>query len=67
MYLYPTFGRLFAYTDLVTNCQFVYYSMAPIVSTEVGKKLSDRLWEETMEELSFANVEEILRRVKDKE
>ncbi|KKY37832.1 putative retinol dehydrogenase 12 [Diaporthe ampelina] len=56
-----------AITDATSSTTFVYYSMAPIVSTEVGKKLSDRLWKETMEELSFANVEEILRRVKDKE
>jgi hypothetical protein len=39
--------------------------MAPIVSSEPGENVSDRLWKETMKELSFANVEEILRSLKD--
>ncbi|KAK2595855.1 hypothetical protein N8I77_013647 [Diaporthe amygdali] len=39
--------------------------MAPIVSSERGQQVSDRLWKETMEELSFANVEEIVRTFKD--
>lgn len=39
--------------------------MASIVSTEQGEEVSDRLWKETIEELSFADVEGILRTVKD--
>lgn len=53
------------YGDAVTNSKSVYYSMAPIVSTEQGEEVSDRLWKETMEELSFADVEGILRTLKD--
>lgn len=53
------------YGDGVTNSKFFYFSMASIVSTEQGEEVSDRLWKETIEELSFADVERILRTVKD--
>ncbi|KAG8157032.1 hypothetical protein KVR01_013022 [Diaporthe batatas] len=39
------------------------YFMAPVIYTEEGKVISDRLWDETMAELAFAKVEEILRTV----
>lgn len=35
--------------------------MAPIVYTNEGRKVSEQLWKETIAELSFANVEEILK------
>lgn len=35
--------------------------LAPIIYTEQGKKISERLWRETMAELSFANIEGILK------
>lgn len=53
------------YGDGVTNLKLFYFSMASIVSTEQGEKVSDRLWKETIEELSFADLEGILRTVKD--
>ncbi|KAI1878937.1 hypothetical protein JX265_003114 [Neoarthrinium moseri] len=34
--------------------------MAPIIYTSKGQQISERLWRETMMELSFANVEQIL-------
>lgn len=34
--------------------------MAPIIYTSEGVELSEQLWKETLEELSFANVETIL-------
>ena len=36
-------------------------SMAPIVYTTEGEKVSEQLWKETMEELAFAHVEDVLR------
>lgn len=36
-------------------------SMAPIIYTPEGKTLSERLWQETITELSFAKVDDILR------
>ncbi|KAI1324279.1 NAD(P)-binding protein [Xylariaceae sp. FL0255] len=38
-------------------------SLAPIVYTEEGYKIAEQLWEETMEELSFANTREIINRI----
>lgn len=35
-------------------------SMAPTVYTPEGKTITERLWKETMAELSFAKVDEIL-------
>ena len=37
--------------------------MPPIIYSEEGKKISQQLWEETMEELKFAGVEQILEDV----
>ncbi|OQE37254.1 hypothetical protein PENCOP_c010G00889 [Penicillium coprophilum] len=37
--------------------------LAPIIYTAEGKKISERLWKETEEELAFANLEEILRTI----
>jgi hypothetical protein len=37
------------------------HSMAPIIYTKEGEKVSEQLWKETLEELSFAHVEDILR------
>lgn len=37
--------------------------MAPIIYTKEGEKLSEQVWKETLEELSFAHVEDILREV----
>ncbi len=34
--------------------------MAPILYTEEGKVISDRLWKETMQEFSFAEVEGVI-------
>lgn len=34
--------------------------MAPFVYTDKGEAVAELLWEETMAELSFANVSEIL-------
>ncbi|KAK0615715.1 hypothetical protein B0T17DRAFT_352521 [Bombardia bombarda] len=39
--------------------------MAPIVYTSEGKEVAARLWKETMKELSFAGVEEIVDRLGD--
>lgn len=36
------------------------HRLAPIIYTEEGKKISDQLWKETIEELAFADVEGIL-------
>ncbi|KAK3293089.1 uncharacterized protein B0H64DRAFT_476684 [Chaetomium fimeti] len=37
--------------------------MAPMIYTKDEEKVSDQLWKETLEELSFAHVEDILREV----
>jgi hypothetical protein len=37
--------------------------MAPIVYTTEGKKISERLWEETMGEFEFVGAEGIVRSV----
>jgi hypothetical protein len=37
--------------------------LAPIIYTAEGKKISEQLWKETIEELAFANVEEILKTI----
>ncbi|KAK4154502.1 hypothetical protein C8A00DRAFT_14364 [Chaetomidium leptoderma] len=37
--------------------------MAPMIYTKDGEKVSEQLWKETLEELSFAHVEDILREV----
>jgi predicted Zn-dependent protease len=37
--------------------------MAPIIYTEEGDKISAQVWQETMHELGFAHVEDILRNV----
>ncbi|KAK3374178.1 hypothetical protein B0T24DRAFT_667278 [Lasiosphaeria ovina] len=42
---------------LITNH---WLSMAPIIYTEEWKKVSEQLWKETMEELSFAKPEDML-------
>ncbi|KAK0718020.1 hypothetical protein B0T26DRAFT_741138 [Lasiosphaeria miniovina] len=44
-----------------THGQFL--SMAPIVYTDEGEKVSAQLWKETMDELAFANAEGILDEV----
>jgi len=36
------------------------FSSAPIVYTAEGEQISKRLWRETMEELSFAEVQDIV-------
>ncbi|CAJ2512841.1 Uu.00g009600.m01.CDS01 [Anthostomella pinea] len=38
-------------------------AMAPMIYTTEGQKLAQQLWRETMDELSFAGVEEIVREV----
>jgi hypothetical protein len=35
--------------------------MAPIIYRDEGAKISDQLWKETMDELSFANVADIVK------
>jgi hypothetical protein len=40
-----------------------YFSMPPIVYTDEGAKISDQLWKETMDELSFANAAAIVEEV----
>ena len=37
--------------------------MAPMIYTKDGEKVSEQLWKETLEELSFAHVEDILREI----
>lgn len=49
----------------MTDQDFTYHSMAPIVSTKQGENVSDRIWKETMEELSFADVEGVLKAMQD--
>lgn len=34
--------------------------MAPILYREAGTRISEKLWQETMEELAFAKPEELL-------
>ncbi|KAI1292374.1 hypothetical protein F5Y03DRAFT_402980 [Xylaria venustula] len=41
--------------------------IAPVIYTEEGKKTSEQLWEETIEELSFAGVENIVKELGDKD
>lgn len=52
-----------------THGQFLSFQevvpMPPILYTPEGKNISDHLWRETMAELSFANVEEILKTIAD--
>lgn len=38
--------------------------MAPQIDGKTGQFVGERLWEETLAELSFANVEEILDNIK---
>ena len=38
-----------------------FSSMAPIIYTDDGKKVSQQLWKETMAELAFADVEKIVQ------
>ncbi|KAG8163115.1 hypothetical protein KVR01_007593 [Diaporthe batatas] len=47
-----THGRFLSFQKLVP--------MAPIVYTEEGRQISEQLWEDTLAELSFANVSGIL-------
>jgi len=35
--------------------------MAPILYKDEGEKIGEKLWQETMEELAFANPEELLK------
>ncbi|ROW01493.1 hypothetical protein VSDG_02060 [Cytospora chrysosperma] len=49
-----THGKFLAFQEVA--------SFAPILYTEEGKDVSDRLWQETMDELSFAKPEDILRK-----
>lgn len=37
--------------------------MAPLVYSREGELVREKLWEETMEELSFANVAEIVKQL----
>ncbi|KAI0386964.1 hypothetical protein F5Y04DRAFT_288770 [Hypomontagnella monticulosa] len=37
--------------------------LAPIIYTDEGKRISEQLWKETMDELSFAKVDEVVRNV----
>ncbi|KAI1817269.1 NAD(P)-binding protein [Poronia punctata] len=50
-----------------THGQFLSFqsatAMAPIISTEEGREISERLWEETMAEFSFVGAREILDRI----
>lgn len=39
------------------------FSFTGIVYTQEGKKLKDRLWDETMKEFEFAGVRDILKRL----
>ena len=42
----------------------LFRRMAPLVEGKKGEAIADKLWGETMAELSFANVEETLVKVK---
>ncbi|KAM4066422.1 short chain dehydrogenase [Hirsutella rhossiliensis] len=52
-----------------THGQFLSFQkivpMSPFLYTEEGKKISEQLWKETMAELSFARVEDILKTLKE--
>jgi hypothetical protein len=37
--------------------------MAPLVYSSEGQEIGDQLWEETMAELSFAQVDRILKEI----
>jgi hypothetical protein len=39
------------------------HRLAQIIYTAEGKKISEQLWKETMEELAFANVKGILKTI----
>lgn len=42
------------------DVSLVVARMAPIIYTEEGERISAQVWQETLEELSFANVEDIV-------
>ena len=44
---------------LIVACR----SLAPIIYTDEGKRISEQLWKETMDELSFAKADEVVRNV----
>ena len=48
--------------NLIFECILItiQLSMAPIIYTEEGKQISQRLWKETMKELAFANIEKVI-------
>jgi predicted peroxiredoxin len=39
--------------------------MATLVYTDEGKKIAKKLWDETIQELSFAKVDEIIKQVRE--
>ncbi|KAK3952977.1 hypothetical protein QBC32DRAFT_388935 [Pseudoneurospora amorphoporcata] len=51
-----THGEMMSFQELVP--------LAPMIYTEEGRKISKRLWEETLSEFEFAGVREILDRVR---
>lgn len=41
-----------------------YRSLVPAIYTEEGKRISEQLWKETMDELSFAKAEDMVNEIK---
>lgn len=41
------------------------YRWPPMMYTEEGRRLGERLWDETMAELRFAEIEELLKGLKE--
>jgi hypothetical protein len=50
--------------DELTESELMMGRFPKLMYTEEGKKCMERLWNETMEELKFANVKDILASIK---
>ncbi|KAK8113321.1 hypothetical protein PG984_013847 [Apiospora sp. TS-2023a] len=64
-------ARIYVHSNLVLGreshggyTEWLVRAWPPMMYTEEGRRLSDRLWDETMKELSFAKVEELLEELK---
>ncbi|KAK8058156.1 Retinol dehydrogenase 12 [Apiospora phragmitis] len=64
-------ARIYVHSSLVLGreshgsyTEWVVRAWPPMMYTEAGRRLGDRLWDETMKELSFAKVEEVLEGMK---
>ncbi|KAK8034082.1 NAD(P)-binding protein [Apiospora rasikravindrae] len=64
-------ARIYVHSNLVLGreshgsyTEWLVRAWPPMMYTEEGRHLGDRLWDETMKELSFAKVEEVLEGLK---